>query len=310
MSAADVAVALGAARRAGTGWKCRCPCCGGRLALGDGTAGRLLWHCWGGCDGRDVLADLRRLGYLSGDTPRLAPEEIARRRDADERKRRAAIARARELWSEGGPIADTLADRCYLRAARGVDIRSPLIDDAAERVLRYHPRAWHSAPGIYRPALLAKIEHVEHGFIGCHATYLAMDGSGKTTLDPPRKIWGAAKGGAVRLGEPKPDQWLVICEGVETTLAVMVACSMPGWAALSANGIQNLALPDAARMVVICADNDRNGVGQRAAKHAAQRFLAEGRRCRVFMPPVPNTDWNDVLRGRAPARCKGASHAA
>jgi putative DNA primase/helicase len=38
-----------------------------------------------------------------------------------------------------------------------------------------------------------------------------------------------------------------------------------------------------------------NGVGERAARTAAQRWLAEGRHVRIAMPPVPGFDWNDVL---------------
>ena len=51
-------------------------------------------------------------------------------------------------------------------------------------------------------------------------------------------------------------------------------------------------------MVLICADNDANGVGQRAAADAAQRWLAEGRRVRIVMPPESDTDMADVLVGR------------
>jgi putative DNA primase/helicase len=65
MSALAIAQALGAARKEGRGWRCRCPLHGGvSLALRDGDGGRLLVWCWGGCDGRDVLAALRRLGLL------------------------------------------------------------------------------------------------------------------------------------------------------------------------------------------------------------------------------------------------------
>jgi phage/plasmid primase-like uncharacterized protein len=66
-------------------------------------------------------------------------------------------------------------------------------------------------------------------------------------------------------------QWLLVAEGLETTFSVMHACALPRWAALSAGGIKTLVLPTSANMVVICADNDANGVGQRAANAAAER---------------------------------------
>jgi putative DNA primase/helicase len=47
--------------------------------------------------------------------------------------------------------------------------------------------------------------------------------------------------------------------------------------------------------VVILADNDRSGAGEEAAHTAARRWLAERRRVRIAMPPMPGSDWNDVL---------------
>jgi hypothetical protein len=56
-----------------------------------------------------------------------------------------------------------------------------------------------------------------------------------------------------------------------------------------------LILPPEATHALICVDNDGNGVGQRAAHDVAERWLAEGRRVRVAIPPEPDTDFNDVL---------------
>jgi putative DNA primase/helicase len=75
----------------------------------------------------------------------------------------------------------------------------------------------------------------------------------------------------------------------------MAACAMPGWAALSAGGIRALMLPPEATHIIICADHDASGVGQRAADDAAARWLAEGRRVRVALPPEPDTDFADML---------------
>jgi hypothetical protein len=71
MSAAEIAHALGDARREGRGWRCRCPLHGERsLTLRDRECGRLLITCWGGCDGLDVLSAIlvcdgtRMIGYV------------------------------------------------------------------------------------------------------------------------------------------------------------------------------------------------------------------------------------------------------
>jgi putative DNA primase/helicase len=85
-------------------------------------------------------------------------------------------------------------------------------------------------------------------------------------------------------------------------MSVMQVTGYPGWAALSATGIKNLVLPPEALQVLIACDNDENHVGLKAARKAQRRWLAEGRRVRVSMPPLLGTDWNDVLAGRAPAR--------
>jgi hypothetical protein len=59
-----IAGALGL-RRIGTAWRGPCPLCGGhkRFQLREGRSGPLV-YCWGGCSGRDLLAELRRRGLL------------------------------------------------------------------------------------------------------------------------------------------------------------------------------------------------------------------------------------------------------
>ena len=53
--------------------------------------------------------------------------------------------------------------------------------------------------------------------------------------------------------------------------------------------------PPLASLVIVAADHDRNGVGERAARIAAGRWLVEGRRVRIAMPPEPGSDFNDLL---------------
>ena len=64
LTAAEIAAAL-EGRREGRQWRCRCPIHGGRsLLVRDGEAGRILVFCYGSCEPRDVLAELRRSGLI------------------------------------------------------------------------------------------------------------------------------------------------------------------------------------------------------------------------------------------------------
>ena len=293
MNAAEIAAALGGAQREGRAWRCRCPLHGGRsLVIRDGDGGRVLVKCWAGCDRRDVLPELRRRGLLSGGAhhaPRIAP--------APQRQGEASrIARAVNIWRNTQRGAGSLAERYLI--SRGI---TPEPWPAALRFHQHCPRPRDDASKLVAslPAMVALVEHAELGPIAVHCTYLRSDGSGKADVERQKVIFGPVAGGAVRFGMPLAEQWFVAAEGIETALAVAVASAMPVWAALSAGGIKNLVLPPEATSVVVCADHDATGTGERAARDAAARWFAEGRRVRVAIPPEPDTDFADLLLGRA-----------
>jgi putative DNA primase/helicase len=291
MTAADIAHALGDARREGRTWRCRCPLHGGRsLTLRDGDGGALLAWCFGGCDSSHVLAELRRHGLLRGHSTDYRPSPRVLQTDV------ARTERALTIWREAQPATGTVVVK-YL-ASRGICL------DAWPAALRFHPRcprprdqAGHLCPPL--PAMVALIEHVQLGPVAVHATYLRRDGSGKADIpkEQQRASFGTVKGSAIRFGTPRAGEWLAVGEGIETTLSVAAACAMPAWAALSAGGIRSLVLPPGATHLVVCGDNDANGVGERAARDAAARWVAQGRRVRIAMPPQPGSDFNDLLAG-------------
>lgn len=310
MTAAEIAAVLGGAHRSGGWWRCRCPVHdsrGATLALRDG-ARALIVKCWAGCDPRDVLAALRRLGLgllLGDDRGAAMPDtaDAARRRNAEAHDRWRRIALARDMIVSARPAEGTPVER-YLRARiTGIAAIPP--------ALRYLPLtdiyARHRS-GSRRPIMVAAVEHVEHGVVGTHRTWLAVDGSGKASLHPVRISTGPISGGAVRLAAAA--ETLLIGEGIETCLAAMQATAQPAWAALSTSGLVALALPPQVRTVIILADHDRNGAGERAARAAAARWLAEGQRVRIAMPPEPGTDMADVLAGRSYARIAEVGDAA
>jgi putative DNA primase/helicase len=165
--------------------------------------------------------------------------------------------------------------------------------------LRWAPRCPHPS-GVYLPAMVAKVVNIDGDLIGVHRTFLQPDGSGKADIETQKGSLGPISSGAVRLAPAA--KTVLIGEGIETCMAALQATAMPTWAALSTAGMVALRLPLIARDIIILADHDANGAGERAAYAAADRWLAEGRRVRIALPPVPGTDFADVLLGRAYAR--------
>jgi phage/plasmid primase-like uncharacterized protein len=147
--------------------------------------------------------------------------------------------------------------------------------------------------------MVARIDSIDGDLIGVSRIWLRRDTAG-IWRRRERAMLGRAAGGAVRLAPAT--ETLLIGEGVETCLAAMQATAMPAWAALSTSGMTGLVLPPIVRRVIILADHDVNGAGEWAARTAAVRWLAEGRRVRIAMPPEPGTDFNDVLLGRSYGR--------
>ena len=297
MTASAIAATLGGAYRSGAWWRCRCPAHGSlsaALALRDGKRG-LVTYCHGGCTQSDILTALQRLGLLGkgdGCACRADPEQIRWRREAEAADRRKRTALALDMWGESGPAHGTAVER-YLHA-RGITFPIP----ATVRFLSMYGSYGRHPSGACWPQMIALVEHVEFASVAMSRTFLAPDGSGKATVRPVRIFTGPVGGGAVRLAPIQPDRPLALGEGIETTLSVMQACHLAGWAALSAVGIEKLILPPEARTLLICADHDANGAGERAARRAAKRFISEGRQVRLAVPPQ-GLDFNDLLTGRA-----------
>jgi hypothetical protein len=158
--------------------------------------------------------------------------------------------------------------------------------------LRYVPELKHRS-GAYLPAMIAAVTvwPARHP-IGIQRTWMRRDGGAKADVESNKMSLGPNAGGAVRLGPVGAE--LVVAEGVETALTVQQEIGKPAWAVLGVRNMRNLVLPDLplAALVVIAADNDPDGLLW--ANLAAQRWLVEGRRVRMMIPPA-GMDFNDVL---------------
>jgi hypothetical protein len=263
------------------------------------TDDKQLFHCFGCGAHGDVFSFVARIydvdfrtavetiatglgSQISAVPPPAACLDTGPRSDNEERNRRLAW----RLWTAARDPRKTQVER-YLHL-RGLGLPSM-------PVLRWAPRCWNRETGRELPAMLARVDGADGKFAAVHRTWLLPDGSGKAALREPKWSLGPTKGAAVRLAPLGPV--LAVAEGIETALTAIVT-GVPAWAALSAGGIETLVLPIGVREVIVLTDNDANGCGLRTARVAGRRWLAEGRRVRIALPPEPGTDFNDVLRGQ------------
>ncbi|MGX1320500.1 hypothetical protein AB7M17_003953 [Bradyrhizobium sp. USDA 377] len=285
-TAAQIATALGGkrAQRLGDGgWLVPCPVPShgkGRgdrspsLRIGDGET-RVLVHCYGGCDPRDVLDELRRRRLLDDRSARVPNHDNVRIRNktrADDHERRQHD-KARWLWSRRQPITGTIAET-YLRA-RGIACALPSTLGFLPGNGQYHPAmiAAFGVPDEIEPGVLAAPRKVE----AVHLTKLKDDGTGKAEMPDGKSskiIVGRPveerfddDGNIIEVGLPivlaPPNDLLglAITEGIEDALSVHEATGLGTWAAGSAAQLPMLAdvIPGYVETLTIFADDDKAG---------------------------------------------------
>jgi hypothetical protein len=250
--------------------------------VSESKGGKLLVKCHAGCGQDAVISALQFLKLWHGKL-QLRGLRPPASFSLDQNKR---IPAALKIWSSTSAAAGTAAERYLI--SRGITLPPP-------PALRFHPGLKHPT-GEFLPAMVALVSGGVDGFSrAIHRTYLAPDGKGKAAASPQRAMLGPCRGGVVRLAQA--NESVMVGEGIETCFAAMQATGKPAWAALSTSGLRTLDLPLSIRDITILADGD--DAGEAAAKHAAARWVSEGRRVRIARPPG-GKDFNDLLlhRGR------------
>ena len=267
------------------------------LSISHGEDGRLLWHCFAGCDQQSVYDALKAKGLVEQTGP--DPDRAQRSQEDGEHaiyvRKRQALAVTRNTDRQNRHIAES-----YLQA-RGLSVRLP--SNALVEPAYSDPQAGAWFP----PRLVWPILQTGDSgpFSGVHITTLRPDGSGKAHGDRSRQMLGVSKGGVVPFGGV-PSDVLCIAEGVETALAIFELTGEPTWAALSATNMASIHVPVSVGEVIVCADNDTAGLD--AARKLAERLTKSNkdRVVRVAVPEGEGADWLDTLPFADPADVLGA----
>jgi putative DNA primase/helicase len=213
--------------------------------------------------------------------------EVSRRRDlSPEPTPRDTKPIARQIWNEARPPEGTLV-QAYLRS-RGLSLPpSP--------VLRFHPSCARGKERL--PAMVALMtDSVTAEPVGVHRTFLRPDGNGKAA-EPAKLMLGGS--GVIRLSpDDEVTTGLGLAEGIETALSIIQTGWAPVWAAGNAGAISAFQVLPGIECLTIFADHDANGVGTKAARACAERWVAAGREVIMRVPPA-GLDWNDVVRRAA-----------
>ena len=287
MTAEFIAQAL-LGRKVGDGWTALCPAHDDRkpsLSINCGVDNKILVRCHAGCEQRDVIAGLKRLGLweqVSHSATTFSHRKLSSLKQSQPAELKGV---SLSLWQSSVSASSTLAET-YL-ASRGLGLPQ-------SGALRFHKGLKHPLNSVW-PAMVALVTRGIDGLpIAVHRTFLDRNGAGKAPVSPAKMMLGPCRGGVVRLGDP--DGVLMIGEGIETCLAAMHATGHSAWAALSTSGLRSLDLPGMIRDVIVLADGD--DPGEAAAGECALRWKREGRRVRIARPPR-GADFNDMLIGCA-----------
>ena len=272
------------------------------------TGGIICNQCDGGADGFSVLMwanswtfreSLQAVKSYLGLDNGVMPESRPQIRTVTPMDWTAIQNKLERIWNEAGSRASRLQE--YLEY-RGLPITPP-------NTLRLHHSLeyWYDGKsyGKFSCMVVRIIKNDE--LAGIHRTFLDLDSPGKAPVPKPKlskKCGDSMTGGCIPLFELDQEKPLVICEGIETALAVHQMTGYPVWACVSSTMMEKVVIPNIIKSVIIAADKDKSGTGEESANKLAQRLVDEGREVKISLPPVEiqegekSVDWLDYLNSK------------
>ena len=259
-----------------------CPAHNDRTPSLGVTLGRkaILFHCFAGCDRRDVLAAFAHEGigstsFFSGSLEFEVVEE----------KSAAAPSRAAlRIWWDARPLKGSPA-KLYLEK-RGIL--------AASSALRFHPRTPLGPKGRakFLPALIAAVS-LDEGPVAIHRTFLLQTGETKADFAKPKRALGSLGQAAVRLFAPT-DAKLGLAEGIESAMSAYALTGIPTWATLGNERFGLVSIPESVTEFHLFVDHDAGG--ELAAARALEAYAAPSRKILIRKASAQGADWNNELQ--------------
>ncbi|WP_419696754.1 DUF7146 domain-containing protein [Mesorhizobium muleiense] len=211
--------------------------------------------------------------------------------DGNDRSLAERIEAARIAYARGKAARGTLAERYFDR--RGLDV-----PEALWRQLRFDP-ACRMQEGTFPAVLMPLRDCLSFEIVGVHKIALEPDATNARRADGRKlkKSAGRAKGAAMMLD--RPGESLVVCEGLETALGIMMSGICRGWPVWALSGASFLAALNPVRGVeqlLIGADNDPLDIGLQAARAVAKRWLDAGVPVEIGWPKISGKDFADLYR--------------
>lgn len=203
-----------------------------------------------------------------------------------------------------GPSPEEQARNRVWRGAGTVTADSPVGLYLTGRVGRLWPsnairagKIWNAEVGQKLDCMVSEITGKDGQQVNLHLTFVSPDGR-KADIPTVKRVMPGTlpEGSAIRIWPAA--KRMGIAEGIENAMSAAMLYKLPVWSAVSGAMLAKWTPPDEAEEILIFADHDSNFTGQAKAYQLANRLVVQfKRKVKVMMPPLPDEDWNDHLRG-------------
>lgn len=265
------------------------------LSIDEGLNVPWVVRCHSGCTQEDVLKAISKLQSSSGSLKSIANSPMPPTNELQE---------IQKLYNQALPLEDE----------NSMPLIKYLLSRKLNPALMPDMLRLHKSHGYYDkdkqfigdfPTALFPIT-LQKQLIGLQRIYLMPDGS-KAHVEKPKKIKGTFTRGGIYFDGEDIDE-AIVAEGPETTLALREALGLPGISCISSSGMGSIELPKNIKKVIVCADLDRSGSGQKAARGLVKRLFEEGREVYLLMPDGPIPEDQKGVDFLDEFNAKGAEH--